>query len=157
MNDNVSSMTPSLIIDELLHKFDGVTVVEAWGEKSLFYNPGKLLPRGVYFSTLKEKDGDNDRASHLDREGIFRLNVGTTKPLFLEQFGPPPPRPGKGGIVDGPWDYTALNTLTPHPVYGWMSWVAVLNPSADIFSEIEPLIQAAYQKAQKAFSKRISQ
>ncbi|TCD16758.1 hypothetical protein E0D97_03655 [Oricola cellulosilytica] len=149
-------MTPSQIIDALLQRFDGVTVVEAWGEKSLFYNPGRLLPRGVYFATLKEKNGDNDRASHLDREGIFRLNIGTTKPLFLERFGPPPPRPGKGGAVDGPWDFTALDTLTPHPVYGWMSWVAVVNPSEGSFHEIKPLIEAAYQKATTTFSKRVS-
>jgi len=151
----MQNLTPSQIIDALLHKFEGVAVVEAWGEKSLFYNPGRLLPRGVYFATLKEKNGDNDRASDLDRKDIFRLNIGTTKPLFLEQFGPPPPRPGKGGVVDGPWDFTALDTLTPHPVYGWMSWVAVVNPSSDRFHEIQPLIEAAYQKATASFSKRV--
>lgn len=152
----MQNLTPSQIIDALLQQFDGVTVVEAWGEKSLFYNPGRLLPRGVYFSTLKQKNGDNDRASHLDREGAFRLNIGTTKPFFQERFGSPPPRPGKGGVVDGPWDFTALNTLTPHPIYGWMSWVAVSNPSIETFQEIQPLIEAAYQKAERTFSKRVS-
>lgn len=156
MDNKTQNLTPSQIIDTLLKKFEGVTVVEAWGEKSLFYNPGGLLPRGVYFATIKEKNGDNDRASRLDREGIFRLNVGTTKPLFFERFGPPPPRPGKGGIVDGPWDFTVLDTLTPHPVYGWMSWVAVVNPTADTFNEMQPLIEAAYQKAEKTFSRRAS-
>jgi hypothetical protein len=153
----MQNLTPTRIIDALLQKFDGVTVVEAWGEKSLFYNPGRLLPRGVYFSTLKEKNGDNDRASHLDREDIFRLNIGTTKPLFVERFGPPPSRPGKGGVVDGPWDFTALDTLTPHPVYGWMSWVAVVNPSTETFRDIQPLIEAAYQKAESTFSKRVAE
>jgi hypothetical protein len=152
----MQNLTPSQIIDALLQKFEGVTVVEAWGEKSLFYNPGGLLPRGVYFATLKEKNGDNDRASQLDREGIFRLNIGTTKPHFLEQFGPPPPRPGKGGVVEGPWDFTALDTLTPHPIYGWMSWVAVVNPSPERLHEIQPLIDAAYQKAAKTFSRRVT-
>jgi len=152
----MKNLTTAEIIDALLSKFNGVTAVEAWGEQSLFYNPGKKLPRGVYFATLKEKDGDNDRASNLDRDGIFRLNIGTTKPLFIEKFGAPPTRPCKGQAIEGPWDFTALNTLTPHPVYGWMSWVALLNPDAEMFSDIQPLIEAAFEKAEMAFSKRIS-
>ena len=153
----MQNLTPTEIIDALLSKFDGVTVVEAWGEKSLFYNPRKRLPRGVYFATIKEKNGDNDKASSLDRNGIFRLNIGTTKHLFLERFGAPPPRPSKGGIIEGTWDFTALDTLMPHPIYGWMSWVAVLNPTPKTFEDINPLIEAAYIKAQKAFLKRVSE
>lgn len=151
----MQNLTPTLVIDALLSKFDGVTVVEAWGEKSLFYNPGRRLPRGVYFATVKEKDGENDKASSLDRDDIFRLNVGTTKSLFLERFGPPPPRPGKGGVIEGPWDFTTLDTLMPHPVYGWMSWVAVLNPAHKTFDDIKPLVEAAYAKAKTTFSKRV--
>lgn len=130
--------------------------MQAWGESSLFYNPGRVLPRGVYLATIKEKDGANDSASKLDRDGIFRLNVGTSKPLYLERVGPPPSRPGKGGIVEGPWDFTKLNTLTPHPVYGWMSWVAVLNPPVETLDDMWPLIDAAYAKATASFEKRRS-
>ena len=131
-------------------------MVEAWGETSLFYNPGNQLPRGVYFATVKSKDGENDRASNLDRESVFRLNIGTTKPLFLERFGPPPPRPAKGMHIEGNWDFTALDRLTPHPVYGWMSWVSILNPSDASMIDLEPLLDAAYQKAVTAFDKRIA-
>jgi len=91
--------TPDGIIEEMLARFEGTVVVKAWGERSIFYNPGKSLPRGVYFATVKEKDGDNDKGSDLDRPGVFRFNVGTSKPLFLERFGPPPARPGKGGVL----------------------------------------------------------
>lgn len=146
--------TPDSIIQNLLDRFEGTRVVEAWGERSIFYNPGCKLPRGVYFATVKEKDGENDKASHLDRAGMFRLNVGTTRPLFLERFGPPPARPGKGGVVDGPWDFTAPDILTPHPVYGWMSWVAVLNPSANTLADMDDLIEAAFGKAKAAFDKK---
>lgn len=151
-----TDQTPDSIIDHLLDRFDGTRVVEAWGERSIFYNPGLLLPRGVYFATVKEKDGENDKASHLDRAGVFRFNVGTSKPLFLERFGPPPSRPGKGGIVDGPWDFTAADTLTPHPVYGWMSWVAVLNPSNGTLTDMSEIVEAAFGKAKATFEKKIS-
>ncbi|MDV4169547.1 DUF6194 family protein [Rhodovulum sp. FJ3] len=147
--------TPDSIIEHLLDRFEGTRVVEAWGERSIFYNPGLMLPRGVYFATVKEKDGENDKASHLDRAGVFRLNVGTTKSLFLERFGPPPSRPGKGGVVDGPWDFTAADTLTPHPVYGWMSWVAVLNPSNETLSIMNEIVEAAFGKAKASFEKKV--
>jgi hypothetical protein len=147
--------TPDRIIEDLLARYEGTQVVAAWGERSIFYNPGGRLPRGVYFATVKEKDGDNDKVSQLDRAGVFRLNVGTTKPLFVERFGPPPPRPGKGGVVDGPWDFTAIDSLTPHPVYGWMSWVAVLNPSTETLTDMDELISAAFTKAKTAFEKKV--
>lgn len=147
--------TPDSIIKHLLDRFEGTRVVEAWGERSIFYNPGLILPRGVYFATVKEKDGENDKASHLDRPGVFRFSVGTTKPLFLERFGPPPSRPGKGGVLDGPWDFTAADTLTPHPVYGWMSWVAVLNPSNETLTDMSEIVEAAFGKAKASFEKKV--
>ena len=147
--------TPDSIIAHLLDRFEGTRVVEAWGERSIFYNPGLMLPRGVYFATVKEKDGENDKASNLDRPGVFRFNVGTTKPVFLERFGPPPARPGKGGVIDGPWDFTAADTLTPHPVYGWMSWVAVLNPSHETLASMSEIVEAAFGKAKMSFEKKV--
>ena len=147
--------TPSSILDDLLNRYPGTVAVDAWGETSVFYNPGNRLPRGVYFATVKQKDGDNDKASDLTREGVFRLNIGTSKPMFLDAFGPPPKRPAKGCAIDGPWDFTQLNQLTPHPVYGWMSWVAVLNPSRETLTDLMPLIDAAYDKAKAAFHKKV--
>ncbi len=147
-------MSPSQLIETLHTRFQGTILIEAWGETSLFYNPDRRLPRGVYFATVKQKDGANDAGSDLNRDGVFRFNLGTSKPLFLERFGPPPARPGKGQTIAGPWDFTALDVLTPHPVYGWMSWVSVLNPSAATLAEVDDLIEAAYEKAKAAFEKK---
>lgn len=153
----VPQPTPDSIIQDLLERFENTRVVAAWGERSIFYNPGGKLPRGVYFATIKEKNGENDKASHLDRAGMFRLNVGTIRPVFDERFGPPPARPGKCGVVDGPWDFTAPDILTPHPVYGWMNWVAVLNPSASTLADMDDLIGAAFGKARSSFEKKTGQ
>jgi hypothetical protein len=146
---------PEEIRDWVLARYDGTLAVAAWGESSIFYNPAQRLPRGVYFATLKEKDGENDRGSALDRDGVFRLNIGTPRALFEDRFGPPPKRPAKGQIIEGAWDFTQLDRIMPHPVYGWMSWMAVLNPSRVTFEELEPLMDAAYAKAKAAFGKRI--
>lgn len=148
------NMKPDAIVAALVSKYPDIRVVEAWGETSLFYNPELRLPRGVYFSTIKEKDGKNDRASNLDREGIFRLNVGTSRSLFTKYFAQPPSRPKKGCVIHGDWDFTAINKLMPHPVYGWMNWVAVNNPDVDMFNGLAPILDAAYQKAISTFANR---
>ncbi len=134
--------------------FADVVPTKSWGETSFFYNPGRALPRGVYFCTLKDHDGENDRASHLNRSGVYRLSFGLPNAAFDQLFGPRPARPKKGGVVDGPWDFTALDVLTPHPIYGWMGWIAVLNPTGATLGQIMPLIWQAYEKAQESFAKR---
>ncbi|NVD26805.1 hypothetical protein HUO14_02655 [Parasphingorhabdus flavimaris] len=147
-------MTPENIIQTLSERSPGTVAIDAWGKTSLFYNPEGLLPRGFYFATVKQKDGENDRASDLIRGGVFRFNTGTAKPLFLERFGPPPARPAKGKAVASPWDFTELDVISPHPVYGWMSWISVLNPSPETLLELKPMIEAAFLKARAAFEKK---
>ncbi|WP_208347891.1 DUF6194 family protein [Pseudaestuariivita rosea] len=146
---------------ETVHEFitkelNGVFAKDAWGETSYFYNPGHVFERGTYFATIKQKDGENDKASSLDRDGVWRLNMGVSKGAYFKLFGPPPPRPGKGGIVDGGWDFTAKDQLTPHPVYGWMSWLSVLNPSNETWDKCTALMADAHTRAQKNFEKRLA-
>ncbi|MFC3853232.1 DUF6194 family protein [Salinispirillum marinum] len=57
-------------------------------------------------------------------------------------------------MIDFGHDFTALNELMPHPIYGWMSWVQVLNPSASTFESIRPLIAEAHAKAIIKFNKK---
>ncbi|MCD9212337.1 DUF6194 family protein [Vibrio cholerae] len=142
------------IIDLIETKFEGVIRKSSWGETSLFYNPGKRLPNGVYFCTIKEKNGANDKASSLDRDGVFRLSIGVSKGTYERLFGNRPKRPAKGEIIDTGHDFSALDTLMPHPIYGWMSWVQVLNPSDSTFNEILPLIVEAHKNAVEKFRKK---
>jgi hypothetical protein len=135
--------------------FVDVYPIAAWGETSYFYNPERMLPRGIYFATLKEKDGQNDSASNLNRSDVFRLNIGISKLTYRSLFGQQPSRPHAGGVVDTGHDFTALDQLIPHPVYGWMSWVSVLNPSAVTFEAIKPLLIEAYGLAVSKHRKRI--
>ncbi|WP_244504664.1 DUF6194 family protein [Jannaschia faecimaris] len=127
----------------------------AWGETSYFYNPGLQLKSGTYFATIKERDSQNDNASALNRPGVWRLNIGVSKKCYLSHFGPPPPRPGKGGVVEGPWDFTALDRITPHPIYRWMSWIAVLSPTAGTWVKCQTLLADAHSRAQITFERRL--
>ena len=138
-----------------IRSLPGVVRTEDRGETSYFYNPDDLFARGTDFATIKAKDGQNDRASHLDRGGVWRLNMGVSRGAFVELFGPPPARPTKGGVVEGPWDFTAADTLTPHPVYGWISWVAVSNPGRRTWVHCAPLLEDAHARARSTFETRV--
>ena len=52
-------------------------------------------------------------------------------------------------------DFTRTDTLLPHPVYAWMGWVCVLNPSAQTFESMKPLIRESYMFAKEKFEKRV--
>ena len=77
----------------ILDQYRGVMAVEAWGEQSFFYNPDGSLPRGVYFVTLKDKDGDNDKGSALSRDGGFRISFGISKSSYEKALGKSRPDP----------------------------------------------------------------
>jgi hypothetical protein len=147
-------MNPVSISCYVVESFADVHAISAWGETAFFYNPGRKLPRGVYFATLKSRDGDNDRASDLSREGVFRFNVGISKSSYSSLFGRQPPRPAAGGAVNTGHNFTALDQLMPHPVYAWMSWIAILNPSSASFECLKPLLVEAHGLAATKFSKR---
>ncbi|RUR67702.1 hypothetical protein EJP67_11620 [Variovorax guangxiensis] len=89
------------------------------------------------FATIVTKDNEFDNASKLDRAGVFRLNLGVGKETFRALFGEQPTAP----------DYTALDTLMPHPLYAKMYWVSVINPSAKTFETVKPLIAEALSLA----------
>ncbi|WP_285826033.1 DUF6194 family protein [Schaedlerella arabinosiphila] len=44
--------------------------------------------------------------------------------------------------------------MLPHPVYAWMGWVSVLNPSNQTLEQLKPLIQEAYEFSAEKFEKR---
>jgi hypothetical protein len=138
----------------LTTEFNGLAVKPSWGERACFYNPDGQFANGVYFLTIKERDGANDRASALDRPGVWRMNFGLTKPDYAELFGPRPLRPAKGGVIEGPWDFTRLDELMPHPIYGWMGWVCVLSPTQDTFERCKPILSKAYRKVVDAAGRR---
>ncbi len=80
-----------------------------------------------------------DAASDLDRTGVYRLNIGIRRSTYLSLF------PQEN---DQSPNFTALDEVMPHPVYGSMFWICVLNPSVDTFrSTVQPLLEEAYQKA----------
>lgn len=146
-------MTSDEIVDYVTRNFYGVKPKASWGETALFYNPDNILPNGVYFCTLKEQDGDNDSASNLNREEVFRLSLGVGKAAYADLFDTPPQRPAKGETVDIEQDFSELDNLMPHPTYAWMGWIAINSPSSDSFTQIVEHIQTSYDRALLNYAK----
>lgn len=99
---------------------------------TFFMLPGKKMP----FATIVTRDyGEFDNASKLDRPGVFRLNIGVSKPTFE-------------ALIDesSTHDLSALNTLMPHPTYARQHWLCVLNPSQDTFEHLKPLLAEAHAR-----------
>lgn len=137
---------------------DPDTPAIAVGDTFFIYDPdhdpalGPTGPHRFPFATIVTKDyGDFDNASNLDRPGVFRLNIGLPRRRFLELFGPAIPEAGPDGVVRTGHDFTALDTLMPHPVYAAHGWVCVLNPSAATFRTLEPLLAEAYADAVRRY------
>jgi hypothetical protein len=134
------------ILDTLAH----VETTTAYGYVFFFYRAERKLP----FATLGAQDDEYDRASNLNREGVFRLNVGVSRDTYRALFGPLPAAPGPEGVVATGHDFAALDQLMPHPVYAPQAWVCVLNPSAATFEKIKPLLAEAYDLAVRRQAKR---
>jgi hypothetical protein len=111
----------------------------AAGDTFFIYDPDRNLPdrQQLPFATIVTKDyGDFDNASNLNRDGVFRLNIGVSRGTYRSLFDDAEAH-----------DFTALDRLMPHPVYGSQSWICVLNPSAGTFERLKPLLREAYQIA----------
>jgi hypothetical protein len=147
-------MKPQAIIDDLCAALDGVVPKSTWGETAIFNNPGRALPIWVYFCTFKERDGENDRASALTNEGVFRVSMGISPETYVQRFGPRPAWPAKEGVATTGHDFAALDVLTPHPVYAWMGWARTTSPTALSYAEIRPLIEEAHRLAVARFDGR---
>lgn len=101
--------------------FEGVSVHETSPDYFFFAGAEQKFP----FATIVTHDDAYDSASALDREGVFRLNFPTDKATFAQLF---PGITGRRDLEAASLDTQALDALFPHPLYGRMRWVSVINP-----------------------------
>jgi hypothetical protein len=134
-------MNEAAIVKYIAETFEGVEVTEASGDYYFFYDPERMFP----FATLVTGDR-HDQFSNLDRPGVFRLNVGVGKQTFQSLFPSP----------DAEYDFTALDRIMPHPVYGKMYWLCVLNPGATTFETVQKLLAEAYEMSVQKQAKKQS-
>jgi hypothetical protein len=148
-------LEPGEILRDLCEIDRDVRLESYYGERALFYNPGRLAPLGVIFAAIKDHDGPNDRSANLSRSGVYRFAFGINPATFERRFGERPARPAKGAVLklDG-YDPTRLNEPMPHPVYGWMSWVQILSPTVASFASLRPLVAESIELARAKWKRR---
>ncbi|MFN3641807.1 MAG: DUF6194 family protein [Gemmobacter sp.] len=122
-------MRADAVIAALPVRGSGLVTVHARGEPALFVNPGRAVPRGAGFASVKLADGGQDPCLRPPTDGAVRAELRPAAARMPGAFRPaaaPRQRPrDRGGR-----DFRALDLLTPHPVHGCTGWVAVLNPPA---------------------------
>ena len=97
------------------------------------------------FVTIANSDNDYDNVSNLNREGVFRINIGVSKKTFESLLGDYSPE----NI-----DYSVLNTFLPHPDYAKQHFVCILNPSQENVEVTKQLIVEAHSIAAARLLKR---
>ena len=129
--------------------FEGVDVVVDRGNSFFFYNPDSNVPPDHRFPFVTLVTSDlYDQFSDLNRPSVFRLNIGIGKQTFRSLFGSSKLPTGEDGENSSTYDFTALDQVMPHPVYGRMLWVCVLNPGDETFeTKVRPLLVEAYELA----------
>ncbi|GHO69943.1 hypothetical protein KSC_088350 [Ktedonobacter sp. SOSP1-52] len=156
-------MNESEISQYIIGTFEGVDVVVASGDSFFFYNPDSNVPPDHRFPFVTLVTSDiNDQFSNLNRPSVFRLNIGISKQTFRSLFDEPSHPSGRdsaaiSGENSSDYDFTALDQIMPHPVYGRMLWVCVLNPSEETFeTKVRQLLAEAYDLAVSKHKRRVA-
>ncbi|GFH34470.1 DUF6194 family protein [Streptomyces pacificus] len=139
--------------------FDGALVIvaepggdlpePAWGDAFCYYAPDGQLPRNVQpYATAVTRNQPGDTASDLDPPHRWRVNVRVDRAVFEELTGEEPRNPGR------PRDYAATDRVMPHPVYGALGWISVVNPGAGTRDTVLRLLRDAHEAARARFERR---
>ncbi|MEU6328124.1 DUF6194 family protein [Streptomyces sp. NPDC047049] len=141
--------------------FDGALVVSpepggdfpefTWGSAFFSFAPGGQLPQNVQpYGTIVVKNYPDDAASALDAPDRWRVNIHVGPATFRELTGEEPRR------LTRPRDYAATDSVMPHPVYGPLGWLAVVNAGERTTDTVVRLLHEAHDAARARFTRRRS-
>ncbi|KUN88609.1 DUF6194 family protein [Streptomyces griseoruber] len=139
-------------IIETVRSFDGALVVVpapggglpeiAWGDAFFYYAPDGRMPlRTQPYGTIVTKDYPGDTASDLAPPDRWRVNVKVDRSTFLDLTGEEP------RALTLPRDHAAADTVLPHPAYGALGWISVVNPAEGTTELVLRLLRAAHATA----------
>jgi hypothetical protein len=121
----------------------------AWGDAFFYYAPDGQVPQHVQpYGTIVTKDYPDDTASRLDEEGRWRVNIHVDRSTFVRLTGEEPRHLAR------PRDFAAADRINPHPVYGGLGWVAIVNPGERTMNTAIELLCEAHQAARLRFERR---
>jgi hypothetical protein len=129
---------PQAIVAYLTTTYPETDVVQAMHAWFFSLDAERHFPN---YATIVTTD-EHDDASDLERPGVFRLNIGVDKATF-ERWVDAQVTP----------DFTAVDTVLPHPVYSGQWYLAILNPGDVMWRDVViPLLTVAHDRlaAQRA-------
>ncbi len=133
----------SFITNYITDTFEDVETAVNLGYTFFFYCDDHMHA----FATIALTGNEYEKISNLDRPGVYRLNIGVSRDTFQSLFG-------KGKIDVSAYDFTALDTIMPHPDYSSQHFICVLSPSEATFEKIRPMLDEAHEVAKKRYNKR---
>jgi hypothetical protein len=123
--------------------FEEVETAVNMGYTFFFYRDDRMHA----FATLASNGNEHEQISRLDRPGVYRLNIGVSRDTFKSLFG-------TAKIDKSAHDFTALDTIMPHPDYSSQFFLCVLSPSEETFERLRPMLAEAYEIAMTRYNKR---
>lgn len=130
------------------HPGDGSPEI-SWGDRFFYYAPDGVPPKTQPFATIVTKDYPDDRGSRLDRLDAFRVNMAAGAELFVRWTGREPREPAAVDVDPGAGD-----VVIPHPVYGTLGWLSVVNPGPGTESTVRDLLDSAHHLARARYERR---
>ena len=146
---------PSLL-RAIERELPGVVTSTGAGDWYVFYDPDGLTVPEQRFPFCTLMTGDRyDGASRLDRDATtYRVNVGVGRATYEELFGPAPRQPAGQEVIDTGHDYTAVDTVLPHPFFAPLHWVCVVNPGERTRARVAALLDEALSLDRARYARR---
>ncbi|WP_402468510.1 DUF6194 family protein [Isoptericola aurantiacus] len=153
-------------IIETVQGFAGVLVLQprpgdgtpelAWGDVFFYYAPDGTVPTTVQpYGTIVTKDYPQDSSCDLDRPDRWRVNIHAGRDRARELEGGFVPDPVHAAGVP-PSRGVPVDTFLPHPVYGGLGWVCVVNPGERTGPAVIELLHHAHGAARRRYERRRS-
>lgn len=132
----------SVEVEKLVMELDNVQKEENFGYTFFFVGDDHRLP----FVTIGHSDNEFDTVSNLNRDGIFRINIGVSKKTFKSLLV------NSGSEVI---DYSVLDVFLPHPHYAKQNFICILNPTGENANITKQLIVEAHSIAASRLRKKL--
>lgn len=108
----------------------------AWEDVFFYYGPDGVVPNGQPFATVVTKDYPGEPSPAV-APGDFRVNVDA----------------GRRGQADV-GDSTRRDQVMPHPTYGHLGWICVVQPGPGSTAELQTRLRHAHHASARRWKRR---
>jgi len=149
-------LSAAALLSAVERELPGLVTSQGSGDSFVFYDPDGVTAPDKRFPFLTIVTGDRyDAASDLDRDAdSYRVNLGVGREAYEALFGRAPREPAGRQVLDTGADYTARDTVLPHPFYAPLHWVCVVDPGQRTRDRLAALVDAAYAEAARNYDHR---